>query len=53
MTAPRRHTPEASARFFLATLDGLTMQHLALPDATTEPARLQALLSAIAALARG
>jgi AcrR family transcriptional regulator len=44
---------EAIARFFLAAFDGLTMQHLAMPDETTEHAQLQALVSTVVALAGG
>jgi AcrR family transcriptional regulator len=41
------------ARFFLGAFDGLTMQHLAMPDEATEHAQLQALVSAVVALAGG
>ncbi|MGW1954446.1 TetR/AcrR family transcriptional regulator [Streptomyces sp. NPDC001920] len=39
------------ARFFLAGFEGLTMQHLALPDEEAERACLRALVSAVLAMA--
>lgn len=42
---------ETIARFFLAGFDGLTMQHLSLPDEEAERACLQALVSAVLAMA--
>ncbi|MGW2522407.1 TetR/AcrR family transcriptional regulator [Streptomyces sp. NPDC001617] len=45
--------PETIARFFLAGFDGLTMPHLSLPDEQAEPTCLQALVSAVVALAGG
>jgi AcrR family transcriptional regulator len=42
---------EAIARFFLAGFDGLTMQHLALPDEEAERVSLRALVSAVLAMA--
>ncbi|MGW1751033.1 TetR/AcrR family transcriptional regulator [Streptomyces sp. NPDC002092] len=44
---------ETLARFFLAGFDGLSMQHLSLPDQAAEQAALQALVSAVVALAGG
>ncbi|NUR03727.1 MAG: TetR/AcrR family transcriptional regulator [Streptomyces sp.] len=44
---------EMLARFFLAGFDGLSMQHLSLPDKAAEQAALQALVSAVVALAGG
>jgi len=44
---------ETLARFFLAGFDGLTMQHLSLPDKAAEHTALQALVSAVVALAGG
>lgn len=44
---------EMLARFILAGFDGLTMQHLSLPDKAAEQAALQALVSAVVALAGG
>ncbi|WP_030938562.1 TetR/AcrR family transcriptional regulator [Streptomyces sp. NRRL S-646] len=44
---------ETLARFFLAGFDGLTMQHLSLPDEAGEHTALQALVSAVVALAGG
>lgn len=41
---------ETIARFFLAGFDGLTMQHLSLPDEEAERACLQALVSAVLAM---
>ncbi|MFF7261640.1 TetR/AcrR family transcriptional regulator [Streptomyces sp. NPDC008159] len=45
--------PETIARFFLAGFDGLSSQHLSLPDEEAELACLQALVSAVVALAGG
>ncbi|MGW2638117.1 TetR family transcriptional regulator C-terminal domain-containing protein [Streptomyces sp. NPDC001348] len=42
---------ETIARFFLAGFDGLTMQHLSLPDEKAERVCLQALVSAVTAMA--
>jgi AcrR family transcriptional regulator len=42
---------ETIARFFLAGFDGLTMQHLALPDEEAERVCLGALISALLAMA--
>ncbi|WP_031479700.1 TetR/AcrR family transcriptional regulator [Streptomyces bicolor] len=42
---------EMIARFFLAGFDGLTMQHLSLPDEEAERACLRALISAALAMA--
>ena len=42
---------ETIARFFLAGFDGLTMQHLSLPDEEAERACLHALVSAVLAMA--
>ncbi|SDP54125.1 transcriptional regulator, TetR family [Streptomyces sp. cf386] len=44
---------ETIARFFLAAFDGLTTQHLSLPDEEAELPCLQALVSAVVALAGG
>lgn len=44
---------ETIARFFLAGFDGLTMQHLSLPDEAAALTCLQALVSAAVALAGG
>ncbi|MFF7441523.1 TetR family transcriptional regulator [Streptomyces sp. NPDC008122] len=44
---------ETVARFFLSGFDGLTMQHLCLPDETAERIGLRALVSATVALAGG
>lgn len=44
---------ETVARFFLSGFDGLTMQHLCLPDETAEHVGLRALVSATVALAGG
>jgi hypothetical protein len=44
---------ETLARFFLAGFDGLSMQHLSLPDEEAELTCLQALVSAVVALAGG
>ncbi|MYS88687.1 MULTISPECIES: TetR/AcrR family transcriptional regulator [Streptomyces] len=41
---------ETIARFFLAGFDGLTMQHLTLPDEEAERACLRALISAVLAM---
>lgn len=41
---------ETIARFFLAGFDGLTMQHLSLPDEEAERACLQALVAAVLAM---
>lgn len=41
------------ARFFLAGFDGLSVQHLSLPDEEAELTCLQALVSAVVALAGG
>jgi AcrR family transcriptional regulator len=43
--------PETIARFFLAGFDGLTMQHLSLPDEEAESVCLRALVSAVLAMA--
>jgi AcrR family transcriptional regulator len=45
--------PETLARFFLAGFDGLSSQRLSLPDEEAELACLQALVSAVVALAGG
>ncbi|MFC8349751.1 TetR/AcrR family transcriptional regulator [Streptomyces sp. NPDC057280] len=42
---------ETIARFFLAGFDGLTMQHLSLPDEEAESACLRSLVSAVLAMA--
>ncbi|MGW1563077.1 TetR/AcrR family transcriptional regulator [Streptomyces sp. NPDC002144] len=42
---------EMIARFFLAGFDGLTMQHLSLPDEEAENACLRSLVSAVLAMA--
>ncbi|MGW3122914.1 TetR/AcrR family transcriptional regulator [Streptomyces sp. NPDC001107] len=42
---------ETIARFFLAGFDGLTMQHLSLPDEKAEEVCKQALISAVLAMA--
>ncbi|AZQ39872.1 TetR/AcrR family transcriptional regulator [Streptomyces cyaneochromogenes] len=42
---------ETIARFFLAGFDGLTMQHLSLPDEEAERVCLRALISAVLAMA--
>jgi AcrR family transcriptional regulator len=42
---------ETIARFFLAGFDGLTMQHLSLPDEEAERVCLRALVSAVLAMA--
>ncbi|MDX3519988.1 TetR/AcrR family transcriptional regulator [Streptomyces scabiei] len=44
---------ENLARFFLAGFDGLSVQHLSLPDEEAERVGLQALVSAVVALAGG
>ncbi|WP_232791417.1 TetR/AcrR family transcriptional regulator [Streptomyces capitiformicae] len=44
---------ETLARFFLAGFDGLSAQHLSLPDEEAELTCLQALVSAVVALAGG
>jgi AcrR family transcriptional regulator len=44
---------ETLARFFLAGFDGLSLQHLSLPDEQAELTCLQALVSAVVALAGG
>jgi predicted regulator of Ras-like GTPase activity (Roadblock/LC7/MglB family) len=44
---------ETLARFFLAGFDGLMMQHLSHPDVEAEITCLQALISAVVALAGG
>lgn len=44
---------EIIARFFLAGFDGLAEQHLSLPDDEAEHTCLQALVSAVVALAGG
>jgi AcrR family transcriptional regulator len=44
---------ETLARFFLAGFDGLSVQHLSLPDEEAELTCLQALVSAVVALAGG
>ncbi|NBE56163.1 TetR/AcrR family transcriptional regulator [Streptomyces boluensis] len=41
------------ARFFLATFEGLTLQHLTLPDERAELPALQALVGGVVALADG
>ncbi|MGW7415896.1 TetR/AcrR family transcriptional regulator [Streptomyces sp. NPDC054863] len=43
----------AVARYFLAAFDGLTLQHLTLPDEEAELPGLQALVSSVVALAGG
>ncbi|MCL8016230.1 TetR/AcrR family transcriptional regulator [Streptomyces sp. AS02] len=42
---------ETIARFFLAGFDGLTMQHLSMPDEDAERVCLRALISAVLAMA--
>ncbi|WP_244184023.1 TetR/AcrR family transcriptional regulator [Streptomyces cellostaticus] len=42
---------ETIARFFLAGFDGLTMQHLSLPDEEAEEACMRALIAAVLAMA--
>ncbi|MER6378746.1 TetR/AcrR family transcriptional regulator [Streptomyces sp. NPDC001118] len=42
---------ETIARFFLAGFDGLTMQHLSLPDEEAEGVCMRALISAVLAMA--
>ncbi|MEV5437452.1 TetR/AcrR family transcriptional regulator [Streptomyces sp. NPDC052682] len=42
---------ETIARFFLAGFDGLTLQHLSLPDEEAEAVCLRALISAVLAMA--
>ncbi|GAA3809016.1 TetR family transcriptional regulator [Streptomyces coacervatus] len=42
---------ETIARFFLAGFDGLTMQHLSLPDEKAEEVCMRALISAVLAMA--
>ncbi|WP_217178940.1 TetR/AcrR family transcriptional regulator [Streptomyces sp. AC495_CC817] len=44
---------ETIARFFLAGFDGLSLQHLTLPDEEAEQACLNALVSAVVAMAGG
>jgi AcrR family transcriptional regulator len=43
--------PETIARFFLAGFDGLTMQHLSLPDEEAERVCLRSLVSAVLVMA--
>jgi len=51
-TGHRLATPAGTiARFFLAGFDGLTMQHLSLPDEEAESACLRSLVSAVLAMA--
>ena len=50
---PLAQPAETIARFFLAGFDGLTMQHLALPDEEAEHTCLQAFVSAVVAMAGG
>ena len=47
------HPATTTARFFLAGVDGLTTQRLAMPDEEAEYACLQALVSASVTLAGG
>jgi AcrR family transcriptional regulator len=48
---PLAQPAETIARFFLAGFDGLTMQHLSLPDEEAERVCLRALISAVLAMA--
>ncbi|QOV36819.1 TetR/AcrR family transcriptional regulator [Streptomyces ferrugineus] len=48
---PLGQPAETIARFFLAGFDGLTMQHLSLPDEEAERVCLRALISAVLAMA--
>jgi hypothetical protein len=50
---PLAQPAETIARFFLSGFDGLTMQHLSLPDEEAELSCLQAMVSAVVALAGG
>lgn len=50
---PLAQPAEVIARVFLAGFDGLTTQHLALPDEEAERTGLQVLVSAVLALAGG
>jgi AcrR family transcriptional regulator len=50
---PLAQPAETLARFFLAGFDGLMMQHLSHPDEAAEMTCLQALISAVVALAAG
>ncbi|MFF3583996.1 TetR/AcrR family transcriptional regulator [Streptomyces mirabilis] len=50
---PLAQPAETIARFFLAGFDGLTMQHLSLPDEEAEHTCLQAFVSAVVAMAGG
>ncbi|CAM5405657.1 TetR/AcrR family transcriptional regulator [Streptomyces aurantiogriseus] len=50
---PLAQPAETIARFFLAGFDGLTMQHLSLPDEESEHTCLQAFVSAVVAMAGG
>ncbi|MET8980087.1 TetR/AcrR family transcriptional regulator [Streptomyces sp. NPDC004539] len=48
---PLTRPAETTARFFLATFDGLTTQHLSAPDEAAERACLQELVKAVLAMA--
>ncbi|WP_019068388.1 TetR/AcrR family transcriptional regulator [Streptomyces hokutonensis] len=50
---PLAQPVDTIARFFLAGFDGLTQQHLALPDEEAEHTCLQAFVSAVVAMAGG
>ncbi|MFI6277159.1 TetR/AcrR family transcriptional regulator [Streptomyces sp. NPDC050988] len=50
---PLAQPVETIARFFLAGFDGLTLQHLSLPAEEAERTCLQALVSAVVAMAGG
>ncbi|MER6242193.1 TetR/AcrR family transcriptional regulator [Streptomyces griseorubiginosus] len=51
-TGHRLQQPTATtARFFLAAFDGMSMQHLSMPDEEAEQACLKALVSAVVAMA--
>jgi AcrR family transcriptional regulator len=50
---PLAQPAETLARFFLASFDGLMMQHLSHPDEEAEITCLQALISAVVGLAGG
>jgi hypothetical protein len=50
---PLAQPAEVIARTFLAGFDGLTTQHLALPDEEAERTGLQVLVSVVVALAGG
>ncbi|MFD4560875.1 TetR/AcrR family transcriptional regulator [Streptomyces sp. NPDC058469] len=50
---PLAQPVDTIARFFLAGFDGLTQQHLALPDEEAERTCLQAFVSAVVAMAGG